>query len=175
MPGELDVFDWDEFVRRSKRALGECGIERYLLSADASLNHWEGRRDESVFQLQLWGLLEEPRRVWREGLIEEINISGAITKPVFKFEPRCVKASLAYGVKSKFTRRVSFMREYPESLDREASRVSRSGRTVGKPVMQEPHAEGSPSFGRKLRRHPLEANGGRRLSRMRRLGAQLTY
>src|ERR1700683_388335 len=74
LPGGLDAFDWDEFVRRSKRALSECGIERYLLSADASLNHWEGRRDEGVFQLQLWGLLEEARRTWREGLIEEINI-----------------------------------------------------------------------------------------------------
>jgi hypothetical protein len=113
--------------------LAECGIERYLLSADASLNHWEGRRDERVFQLQLWGLLEEPRRAWREGLIDEINISGAITKPVFKFEPRSIKASLGYGVKSKFTRRVSFMREYPESLDREASRDTISRELRGAP------------------------------------------
>jgi hypothetical protein len=132
-PGALDLFDWDGFVRQSKRALAECGIERYLLSVDASLNHAEGRRDESVFHLQLWGLLEEPRWTWRERLMEEINISGAITKPVFKFEPMSVKAALAYGVKSKFTRRVSFIRAYPDRFDRAASRDTISRALRGAP------------------------------------------
>jgi hypothetical protein len=133
LPGALDAFDWNEFVRRSRRASAECGIERYLLSADASLNHWEGRREESVFQLQRWGLLEEPPGAWRESLIGKSNISRAVAKPVFKFEPRSIRASLAYGVKSKFTRRVSFMREYSECLYREASRDTISRELRGAP------------------------------------------
>jgi len=64
-PAVLDRFEWTEFLRQSRRALGRCGIERYLLSADVSLNHWERRRDEALFQFQLWGLLEEPRCAWR--------------------------------------------------------------------------------------------------------------
>jgi hypothetical protein len=122
LPGRLDRFDWGEFVRRSRRALGQCGIKKYLLSADVSLNHWEQRQDESVFQVQLWGQLEEPSWAWRERLKDKINSRGAITNPVFEFEPRSLEASLAYGVKNKFTRRVSFMRAYPERLGRKASR-----------------------------------------------------
>ena len=83
-PAVLDRFEWTEFLRQSRRALGRCGIERYLLSADVSLNHWERRRDEALFQFQLWGLLEEPRCAWRESLKEDINGAEAIMRPVFE-------------------------------------------------------------------------------------------
>ena len=117
--GTLAEFDWNEFRAQAACALRDAGVDRFLTGIDVSLNHFDGCRDEAVFQFQLWGLIEEPREPWRKQLKEAINRSREIARPLFSFEPRCARASLAYGLKGEFTRRVSYVRDYAHRDDRE--------------------------------------------------------
>ena len=116
--GELAEFDWRAFRARSEGALRKSGVDRFLTGVDVSMNHWDGSRDEAVFQFQFWGLVEEPPGPWRERFKETVNRCRSVIRPIYSFEPRSVRASLAYGLKSEFTRRVSYVRESANRDDR---------------------------------------------------------
>jgi len=129
--GALAEFDWNEFRGRAACALREAGADRFLTGIDVSLNHFDSCRDEAVFQFQLWGLIEEPREPWRKRLKDAINRSCEIARPLFSFEPRCAKASLAYGLKREFTRRVSYVRDNAHRDDRGAAWDTRGRKLRG--------------------------------------------
>jgi len=129
--GTLAQIDWIEFRAHAERALRDAGVDRFFAGIDVSLNHFEDCRDEAVFQFQLWALLEEPRDPWRERLKETINGSRKIARPVLAFEPRCARASLAYGLKNEFTRRVSYVRDNAHRDDRGAALDTRGRKLRG--------------------------------------------
>jgi hypothetical protein len=106
---DLLDFDWREFGIRLRRAFRRAGVERFMVGIDVSLNHWEGDGDSGAFQFQLWGPITEPRGEWIDQLKFEINRSNSVVRPIMRFSPLRPRASLAYGVKDTFKRRVSYM------------------------------------------------------------------
>jgi hypothetical protein len=105
---ELMNFDIEVFRQRTLEALRQCGITAKLGALDVSLNHWEGNREESYFQFQYWVLIAEASGKSRQRLAAAINASGKVRKPVFQAKRKWPKAALAYGIRSKPTRRESF-------------------------------------------------------------------
>jgi hypothetical protein len=111
--GSLAQLDWSSFQAQARHALRRVGIRRILAGVDVSLNHSDGCPGDAVFQFQLWGPFEEPSAPWREELKRRLNLSGSVARPVLRFTPDRPRASLAYAVKEKFKRRVSFVDNSP--------------------------------------------------------------
>ena len=124
-PKSLLQFDWPSFQERARRALRRAGIKRFVAGIDVSLNHWDGFPEDALFQFQLWALLEDPRGPWLKRLKSEINRSGKVVRPVRYFAPRRPRASLAYGIKDNFNRRVSYIEDNSHREHRRACRNTR--------------------------------------------------
>ena len=110
-PGALNRFDWARFLSASRCALQSAGVTNFYLGVDASLDEEEGVPASRVFQFQLWGLVGSPVGAWRDDLKALCNSTQAVNKPVYDFFPRSRNATLAYALKSKFNRRVTFLDE----------------------------------------------------------------
>jgi hypothetical protein len=110
-PGCLLQFDWQSFRLKLRRKLERAGVQRFIAGVDVSLNHWDGNRQSAVFQFQFWGPFEKPPGRWHDQLKSAINHSGRVARPVMRISPSRRRASLAYGVKNTFKRRVSYIDE----------------------------------------------------------------
>jgi len=117
--GATDTFDIDKFLNSIREALKACGIEHYKLGLDISLNQRAGLASPGFWQPQLWGFFHEPKRRWREQLKALLNPNGGVTRPVKVVQPTSLEAAAAYGLKSRFVRRVSY---WKMNLDREDRR-----------------------------------------------------
>ncbi len=60
--GSLNAVDIDAICD----ALKECGIKRYKLGVDISLNEHAGSAASEFWQPQWWGFFDDPKRPWRE-------------------------------------------------------------------------------------------------------------
>jgi hypothetical protein len=105
----LNDFDIERFGRRIRVALRRSGIAEIHGALDVSLNHWENERQDSYFQFQWWGVIPRATKRSLDLLREAVNRSGEVRRPVFQSKRKWPKAALAYGIKSKFKRRVSFL------------------------------------------------------------------
>jgi hypothetical protein len=101
-----------------------------------SLNQWSDRREAAIFQFQLWGPFNEPSEPWRTPLKDAINMSGTVTRPVQTVVPDRPRASLAYGLKSKFARRVSYVADNAHRSDRLPCRDTRDRPLRGAPWVE---------------------------------------
>jgi hypothetical protein len=117
--GSLNSFDIDGFYDSIREALKACGIVHHKLGLDVSLNHRAGVvASPRVWQLHMWGFFHEPKRHWREQLKAALNPNGGATRPVEVKRRDSLEASAAYGVKSKFDRRVSYRKANLNREDR---------------------------------------------------------
>jgi len=106
--GSLDAFDIDRFYDSVRDALKACGIQHFKLGLDVSLNQRAGVASPVVWQLQLWGFFDKPKRRWRTQLNALLNPNGGVTRPVKVVDPDSLEAAAAYALKSTFVRRVSY-------------------------------------------------------------------
>jgi hypothetical protein len=120
--GALAGFDVAKFRRDTRATLRASGVNRFLLGLDVSLNHEDGKRDDAHWQLQWWGLFEEPSGSWRKRLKALANKTRAIRRPVKAITPDSLEAAAAYGLKSTFKRRVSCVKANLDRDDRGACR-----------------------------------------------------
>jgi len=116
--GGLANFDIVEFTQTTREALNASGITHYLLGLDASLNHNDGAPEDAYWQFQWWGFFGGPTNSWREHLKALVNPSNLVARPVKVVIPDSVEAAAAYGLKSTFKRRVSFVKANLDRADR---------------------------------------------------------
>jgi hypothetical protein len=114
----LSSFDIDKFLDAIRQALKACGIKHYKLGLDVSLNHRAGVVSPKIWQLQMWGFFHEPETHWREQLVAMIDPKGGVKRPVEVKKRDSLKATAAYGVKSTFNRRESFLKANLHREDR---------------------------------------------------------
>jgi len=106
--GSLNAFDIDKFLDSVRDALKACGIQHFKLGLDISLNQRARVASPVVWQLQLWGFFDKPKRRWRTQLNVLLNPNGGVTRPVKVVDPDSLEAAAAYALKSTFVRRVSY-------------------------------------------------------------------
>jgi hypothetical protein len=123
--GQLHTFDNAAFRRSTRDALLGSGIQRFILGLDVSLNHDDGKTDEAHFQLQWWGFFEEPAGNWRDLLKALANPSRIVSRPIKAITPDSFEAAAAYGLKSTFKRRVSYVEANRRRPDRGKCRNTR--------------------------------------------------
>jgi hypothetical protein len=123
--GHLARFDMAAFRNSAAGALLASNITRYCFAVDASLNHDDGDVAHAYWQLQLWGFFREPNAPWRAELKARANASGVVPKPIKVITSRSPVAAAAYGFKSTFNRRVSFIKTNLERDDRGECRNTR--------------------------------------------------
>jgi hypothetical protein len=123
--GHLLTFDNAAFRKSTRDALVVSGIQRFILGLDVSLNHDDGKTDEAHFQLQWWGFFDEPDGPWRERLKALANRSRIVRRPVMAITPDSLEAAAAYGLKSTFKRRVSYVEANRRRSDRGKCRNTR--------------------------------------------------
>jgi len=114
--GSTNAFDIDRFYDAIRDALKACGVNHYKLGLDISLNQRAGLASPGFWQPQLWGFFHEPTTRWRKQLKALLNPNGAVTRPVKVVKPDSLEAAAAYGLKSTFVRRVSYVKA---NLDRD--------------------------------------------------------
>jgi hypothetical protein len=123
--GSLNAFDIDKFLDAVRDALKACGIDHYKLGLDVSLNQRAGSMSPGFWQLQLWGFFHAPKTCWREQLKALLNPNRGVTRPVKVKRPTSLEAAAAYGVKSIFVRRVSYVKANLHRSDRGECRNTR--------------------------------------------------
>jgi hypothetical protein len=123
--GKLSTFDHVAFRQSARSALLSAGVQRFILGLDVSLDHEDRRLNEAFFQLQWWGLFQEPDGPWRDRLKALVNSTGIVTRPLKVITPDSLEAAAAYGLKSTFTRRVSYTDTNLTRLDRGKCRNTR--------------------------------------------------
>jgi hypothetical protein len=116
--GSLGTFDIDKFLNSVREELKACGIKHYKLGLDASLNHRAGVASPQIWQLHIWGFFHEPKTLWREQLKTRLNPNVGATRPVKVEKPDSMEAAAAYGLKSIFPRRTSYVKANLEREDR---------------------------------------------------------
>jgi hypothetical protein len=111
-------YDLGRFRARVAKILQAVGVERYLLMIDARYDH---RAEHSLefgtgdYQFQFWGICEEPEGEWRRELKMTLDPNGLIAHPLVTQEHQSLDATIAYGMKNTFTRRVSLPKYDKES------------------------------------------------------------
>ena len=131
--GSLHACDVDKFRDSVRDALRACGIEHYKLGLDISLDQPTGVAGPRFWQLQLWGLFHEPKTPWQEHLKALVDPNGVVTNPVWAEERDYLEAAAAYGLKSRFVRRVGYWKTY---LHREACWNTRDRILRGEPWVE---------------------------------------
>jgi hypothetical protein len=123
--GSHSTFDIDPFYDSIREALKACGIDYFKLGLDVSLNQRAGLASRGFWQTQLWGFFHKPKRGWRVKLKARLNPNGGVTNPVQVKKRDYLEAAAAYGVKSKFNRRVGYQKANLNRDDRGACRNTR--------------------------------------------------
>jgi hypothetical protein len=123
--GSLSTFDIDKFLDSVRDALKACKIKHYKLGLDVSLNHPAGVVNLKIWRLHMWGFFHQPKTHWREQLIALLNPNGGATRPVEVKKGDSLKATAAYGVKSTFNRRESYLKTNLHREDRGECRNTR--------------------------------------------------
>jgi hypothetical protein len=134
--GGLSTFDNRVFRRSTRNALLNSGVRRFILGLDISLNHEDGKLEDAYFQLQWWGIFDEPGVAWREQLKAFANRTGIVSRPIKVITPKSREATAAYGLKNTFTRRVSYVESNLNRLDRGEARNTRDRFLRGAPSME---------------------------------------
>jgi hypothetical protein len=134
--GGLTTFDVTAFRIASRDALLGAGVCQFLLGLDVSLNHDDGNLDEAYWQFQWWGFFEAPGGPWRERLKALVNASKQVARPVMVMTPDSVEAAAAYGLKSEFKRRVSYVKANLDRSDRGACRNTNDRLLRGEPWVE---------------------------------------
>ncbi len=134
--GATNRFDIDKFLDDIREALKECGIDRYKLGLDVSLNQRAGLASPGFWQLQLWGFFAEPKKRWRAQLKALLNPNGGVSRPVKVKRPDSLEAAAAYGLKSTFVRRLSYRKANLDRDDRGECENTRGRHLRGDPWME---------------------------------------
>jgi hypothetical protein len=134
--GSLGTFDIDKFLDSVRDALKACGIKHYKLGLDVSLDHVAGVARSKHWQLHMWGFFHEPTTHWRDQLIGLLNPNGGATRPVEVEKRDSLKATAAYGVKSIFDRRESYLKTNLHREDRGECRNTRGRILRGDPWVE---------------------------------------
>jgi hypothetical protein len=118
--GRLRTLDYLAFKARMKSDLAACGIDKYFLALDVSLNHVKGNPQNAYWALHFWGVIEDPTDridVLKQQIEQFINASGAVDKPVqiskAPIKPSSIRSVMAYALKSQYDRREWFLKSRP--------------------------------------------------------------
>ncbi len=82
------------------------------------MNQLAGVASSKVWQLQLWGFFHEPKTGWQAQLKALIDPNRGVKRPVEVEKRDSLEAAAAYGVKSKFDRRVEYLKANLHREDR---------------------------------------------------------
>jgi hypothetical protein len=134
--GSLNAFEIDKFLDFVAVALKACGIDHYKLGLDISLNQTSGVASPGFWQLQLWGFFDEPKTPWHEHLKALVDPNRAVTNPVQVKKRDYLEAAAAYGLKSKFNRRVGYQKANLNREDRGACANTRDRILRGDPWVE---------------------------------------
>jgi hypothetical protein len=117
--GRLSTFNYRALTTRMKSDLAACGLNKYFLALDVSLDHVRGNRQNAYWQLHVWGVIKDPsdRIILKQQIEQLINRSGNVDRPVqispAPIKPQSVRTVLAYALKSQYDRREWFLKSRP--------------------------------------------------------------
>jgi hypothetical protein len=117
--GRLSTFNYRALTTRMKSDLAACGLNKYFLALDVSLDHVRGNRQNAYWQLHVWGVIKDPsdRIILKQQIEQLINRSGNVDRPVqispAPIKPQSVRTVVAYALKSQYDRREWFLKSRP--------------------------------------------------------------
>jgi hypothetical protein len=122
--------EWKGIKLRLRKALREAGIRTAILGTDFSVNT---REREKFIQGQLWGVICDAPRGWKDDLKPLINASEIIKRPLRAKVFDGYEAGLAYSLKTTFERKTWIRDPNTDRSDRGPSSNTRNRPLQGGP------------------------------------------